>query len=245
MTLRECVSAAKVQLAIDLNCTPDDFDKEEFIFCESKELLGRRPFPRGKRHFDMLSMGSGVIVSATADILPYIREQLLNKTRDGAFAMPFVHSTGLYFLASTLSPIPYAEGYSFSFVEKNEIPLLYTLDGFVHALNRDIRHPRPDVLVLAARYGDRIVGMAGASNDCEMLWQIGIDVEPEHRKAGLAAILTNRLAIEILNRGKIPYYGTASANIPSQRTAVRAGFIPAWCQAYRGVFDWGMTEPTG
>jgi len=43
-----------------------------------------------------------------------------------------------------------------------------------------------------------VAGMAGASDDCEMMWQIGISVLPEYRGRGIAAALTNRLAIEIL-----------------------------------------------
>ncbi|MDR2649448.1 MAG: hypothetical protein LBB94_06995 [Clostridiales bacterium] len=65
-----------------------------------------------------------------------------------------------------------------------------------------------------------------------MMWQIGIDVLPEYRHLGIAAVLTNRLTIEILERGKIPYYGTAQRNIASQRVAHRAGLRPAWCDVW-------------
>jgi len=69
--------AVRAQLAIDLNCSPGDFDSAGFVFCEAKENPGRRPFPRGERHFEMVTMGGAVIVSATSDIQPYLREQLL------------------------------------------------------------------------------------------------------------------------------------------------------------------------
>ena len=102
---REIILAVQTQLAIDLNCRVDDFGRDGFIFCEAKENPGRRPFPRGERHFEMLTMGGAVIVSATADILPYLREQLNGKSRDDAFAMPFVYGCGVYFLPDNLRPL--------------------------------------------------------------------------------------------------------------------------------------------
>ena len=245
MIAKEALAAVKEQLAADLNCNPGDFEKEGIIFCEAKENPGRRPFPRDNTHFEMLTMGKGVVVSATADILSYLEEELHNKTRDEAFNMPFVRGMGIYFLPGDLALLPYSEGYSFSFIEKEDIPKLYSLEGFDYTLNRGADHPRPTVLALTANKEEVVAGMAAASNDCHMLWQIGIDVAPAHRGGGLAAVLTGRLADCIISRGKVPYYGTAAGNIPSQRTAVRAGLVPAWSQAYRGCFDGVMTAPTG
>ena len=238
-------SAVRRQLAIDLNCSADDFDREGFVFCEAEENPGRRPFPRGKPHFEMLTMGGAVIVSATADILPYLRERLYGQSRDDAFSMPFVFGCGAYFLPDHPHPLPPVRDVSFSLVERPDISGYYALDGFRNVFQYEVNDPRPDVLLMTAKKGERIVGMAGASADCETLWQIGVDVLPGYRHLGIAAVLTNRLAIEILERGKIPYYGTASSNVASQRVAHRAGFRLAWVCAYRGVFGGLMTAPTG
>jgi predicted GNAT family acetyltransferase len=86
--------------------------------------------------------------------------------------------------------------------------------------------------------------MAGASNDCAMMWQIGMDVLPGYRNKGLAAYLVNWLTLEVINRGYIPYYGTAASNIASQRVAHRAGYCPAWVCSYKGRFDGFELSPT-
>jgi predicted GNAT family acetyltransferase len=62
------------------------------------------------------------------------------------------------------------------------------------------------------------------------MWQIGIDVLPAYRRQGIASALTSRLAIEILKRGKVPFYCAAWSNIKSVRNAVKSGFRPAWVE---------------
>jgi GNAT superfamily N-acetyltransferase len=240
-------SIVRAQLAVDLNCSPDDFDRDGFTFCESRENHGRRPFPRGDSHFEMLTMGNGIIVSATQDILPYVREQLEGKTRDDAFNMLFVNGQGLYFLPDKIESLPVPDGFDIALVEGAKIRSLYGTEGIRNAihLKYDETHPRPDVLVVTAKKNDKIAGMAGASADCEMIWQMGIDVLPDYRGKGLAAALVAKLAKEILLRAKVPYYGTATGNVASQRVAYRAGLKPAWTCVYRGRFDGALTNPTG
>ena len=66
--------------------------------------------------------------------------------------------------------------------------------------------------------------------DCETMWQIGIDVLPSHRRQGVASALTSRLALEIISRGKVPFYCAAWCNIKSVRNAIRSGFRPRWTE---------------
>ncbi|MBQ1945969.1 MAG: GNAT family N-acetyltransferase, partial [Clostridia bacterium] len=62
------------------------------------------------------------------------------------------------------------------------------------------------------------------------MWQIGIDVLTEYRRQGIASALTSKLALEILKRGKVPFYCAAWCNIKSVRNAIRSGFRPAWVE---------------
>jgi len=248
MTNTEMLRIVQAQLATDLNCTIDDLnaEKDSFIFTQTKDNPGRRPFPRGEQHFEMLSMGRAIIVSATPEILTVVKPQLEGKSRDEAFSMPFVYGHSLYYLPdlTQIKPLDAPDGFTFALVEQDDIPALYHYDDFHNALQYDAAHPRPDILVTLAKLNDRIVGMAGASRDCAELWQIGMDVLPEYRGLGLGAYLVNRLTCETLRCGFVPYYGTASSNIASQRTAHRAGYYPAWICAYQGIFDGYALLPT-
>lgn len=87
---------------------------------------------------------------------------------------------------------------------------------------------RPDTAVLVALYQGETVGMAGASEDSDLMWQIGIDVVPEHRHSGVGTMLVQKLARISLDRGFVPFYGTSPSHIISQNLALRAGFEPAW-----------------
>lgn len=87
-----------------------------------------------------------------------------------------------------------------------------------------------DMLGIGAYDGGKLIGLAGCSADCAEMWQIGIDVLPEYRRKGIAAVLTSRLAVEILNRDKVPFYCCAWCNLPSARNAVKSGFRPAWTE---------------
>jgi GNAT superfamily N-acetyltransferase len=248
VTTDELYAIAQSQLAIDLNCTRDDLngEKDRIIFTVAQENPGRRPFPRSALHFEMLSMGQSIVVSASPAILDIVKPLLAGKDRDEAFSMPFVYGHGLYYLPdlSKIKPLASPAGFVFEMVMQKDIPALYVFKGFHNALSYDVHHQRPDVLVALAKKDGHIVGMAGASNDCARMWQVGMDVLPECRNQGLAAYLVNWLTLEILGRGIVPYYGTASSNIASQRVAHRAGYSPAWVCAYRGQFDGMEVSPT-
>lgn len=86
----------------------------------------------------------------------------------------------------------------------------------------------PDMLGVAALKDGEIIGMAGASADSPLMWQLGINVLPESRGQGIAAMLVSLLRNDVLAAGRLPYYGTSISHLESQRVALRSGFLPAW-----------------
>ena len=50
------------------------------------------------------------------------------------------------------------------------------------------------------------------------------------RAGKINTVITRDLAIEILERGKVPFYCCAWSNIKSARNAIKSGFRPAWAQ---------------
>ena len=103
---------------------------------------------------------------------------------------------------------------------------------------------RPDVLVLAAYPVDEQapdtpasgeipaladpIAMVGLSDDSPIMRQIGIDVLPAWRGAGIASVLVRDAARLTLAEGYLPFYGTSPSHMLSQRVAMNAGLVPTW-----------------
>lgn len=241
MTGREMIDVVQNQLAIDLNCTVADLngEKDSLVFVEARDNPGRIPYRRGQQHFDILTMGRSIVVSATQARLQYAREQLTGKSRDDAFSMPFVRGHSLWYLPDLDNPkrISAPEGFVYETVERDEIPRVREVQGFSNAIQYDASHPIQNALVILAKQGESIAAMAGACVYSPQIWAIGIDVLPDYRRRGLAAYLVNALAVETLKRGIVPCYGTSSSNVASQKVAHRAGFMPAWMCDHRVRFE--------
>lgn len=231
-TMMECVYN---QLAIDYNCSPDDFLKEGLIFTEAKPSEGRRTFPWRTPRLEMITMGNGVVINASTDIMPLVYQQLAGKTSDEALSMPFVYGINPYFLPDLdkLSLLSRNKEFEYKIVEKDDIQKLYELKGFNYALQYDIHSEHPEMVAVIAKYKDAVVGIASATADCKTMWSINVDVLLPYRGNKLATILVNTLTLEVINRGYIPYYFTSSSNVISQRVAVQAGYLPAWSHCYR------------
>ena len=227
------------QLALDMNCKAQDFLCDGIVFCESGINEGRRMFERQTPYLEIATMGKGIVVSADPEILLKIKPFIEEKSREDLFFNPFIYGHSLYYIpdCKSDSTLQCPGGFTYHIKEGQEIHELYEIPGFGNAIQYDKNHARPDGLVIYAMKGDEIVGMAGASIDSQTMCQIGIDVIPAFRGVGLAAYLVRKLTEMILERGVVPYYGTASSNIPSQAVAYRSGFIPAWMCTYKNIFD--------
>ncbi len=102
--------------------------------------------------------------------------------------------------------------------------------GFRHALCGS--GLSPDRLAVAAVCQNRIVGVAGAAEDCPAMWQIGVDVKEGWEGKGIGSGLVRLIKEEVSARGAIPFYGTSQSHIVSINTALSAGFLPAWSEVY-------------
>ncbi len=235
----EILLVVRKQLAQDMGCAPEDFLKDGVVFCEAG-LNSRRGIVRMENsHLEIVTMGRGIVASGQSDVLNRVRPILSGKRRDDLFSAPFLYGHSLYYIPDRQDRemLPCPEGFSLELAEGEQIRRLYAVPGFENALRYEWNHPRPDVIALYATRDGEIAGMAAASQDCEAMWQIGIDVMEKFRGLGLAAFLVNRLARLILEKGVVPFYGTASSNIPSQAVAHRSGFAPAWMCNFRYALD--------
>lgn len=241
MTNREILDIALQQSAIDLSCKPEDF------FCGEPKIVYSRPHPQARRYlklpFDcnLVFYGGNVVASVSQAAEPVVREYIEHHEPYRLYETPEIHELG-----ENLKPlglwIRHMAEYFLPDVEVlQEQPCEYTMrlmgpkdfsdlyqPQWSNALCKDRK--QLDVLGVGAYNGETLIGLAGCSADCDSMWQIGIDVLPAYRRRGVAAALTSRLALEIIKRGKVPFYCAAWSNIASVRNAVHSGFRPAWVE---------------
>lgn len=246
MNDKEILRVAMQQSAIDSNCSGEDFLADENrVVISAKSPLARKylelPF-----YCDLVSYGNNVVASVDEAIAPMVSRYISSYSVASCFETPNLHILNdelekvdmqICFMAEYFLPniaaLELSEAANSSC--QYEIRLLlpedfseYYLSEWSNALCE--KRKLLDVLAVGAFDGDRLVGLAGCSADCDTMWQIGIDVLPQYRRQGIACVLITRLAKQALQRGCVPFYCAAWSNVRSVRSAIKSGFRPAWVE---------------
>jgi GNAT superfamily N-acetyltransferase len=241
LTNQDVLAIAMQQSAYDGNCAPEDFCKSENVVTVSREHPLARKYLKLPLSCDLVSYGSNIVAQASQEIAPLVRQYIDRYPVEHCFETPNLHvldemlrpfGQKICFMAEYFLPDVNAVrelpcGYELRVLHQTDFAQLY-LPQWSNALCEKRKHL--DVLGVGAYDGEKLIGLAGCSADCDMMYQIGVDVLPEYRRKGIASALTSRLALEILALGKVPFYCAAWSNIKSVRNAIRSGFRPAWVQ---------------
>ena len=241
MTNQEILAAAMRQSAIDLGCQPGDFARKEPVIVTSGISPDARKYLTQPYAAYLVSYGSNIVASVSPELRKIVQDYLDKYPLVHTFEPPHLHvlhkalkplgfgvgTTSEYWLPDADSVRTLDCGYAMRVLGQKDFAELYRPE-WSNALCE--KRAELDVLGVGAYDGETLVGLAGCSADCADMWQIGVDVLPAYRRKGIAAAITSRLAMEILNRGKIPFYCCAWCNLASARNAVSSGFRPAWVE---------------
>ena len=239
MTNREIPDIAMRQSATDLGCSPTDLTAAENIVVRSVKNDKARIYLELPFICNMVSYGSNIVASAGEGFEDAAREFLSNADPMHSFETPSLYKLNRAFEPFGAAVCFMAEYWLPDLSVLKEQPCRYELRVLHKEDFAELYKPEwsnalcekrsfADVLGVGAYDGGKLVGLAGCSADCEDMWQIGVDVLPEYRRCGIASALTSRLALLILDEGKVPFYCCAWCNIRSARNAVKSGFRPAW-----------------
>jgi GNAT superfamily N-acetyltransferase len=234
MDKNQMTDCVRGQLALDYNCSPDDFMKDGIFFTEAVNKEGRRSYPWRSPRIEMIAMGNSMIINASNDIMPLVRKQFKGHLREEILCLPFFYGINIYYLPDVdkIVQLEKPAEFEYKWFEKSDLSQINKLKKFGYVLGGSSVE-----LVIAAIHNGKIIGMAGTKADCEKMRVVNVDVLKKYRNKGIATALVNMLTLEVLNRGLIPYYYTGSSNTASLRTAVKAGYFPAWVHTYRAMTE--------
>lgn len=241
MNNSDILRTALHQSALDLGCSTEDLTATDNRIVLSKQNDSARKYLTLPFDVNLVSYGGNIVASVQEKYRDIVAQYIGKYPAAHAFETPHLHALddmlaphGLrtcfmaeYFLpdVTLLQPIPCP--YETRILTQTDFAPLY-LPQWSNALCEKRKHL--DVLGIGAYDKGELIAMAACSADCDSMWQIGIDVLPAYRRQGIAPALTSRLALEIIERGKVPFYCAAWCNIKSVRSAIRSGFRPAWVE---------------
>lgn len=241
VTNTDMLKIAMEQHAIDMNCLAEDFTKNENVVVISKENSNARKYLNLPSFCSMVSYGNNIVSSVDERMFDFINMYTDTKDRYKCFTTPQLNQ--LMCETAKYGYMPYFQAeywlpdvnemkviptkYETRILEPNDFSELYK-EEWSNALSS--KRPQLDVLGVGAYDNGRLVGLAACSADCDSMWQIGIDVLPEYRRQGIATALTSKLAVEILERGKVPFYSCSWANLASVGNAIKSGLRPTWIE---------------
>lgn len=241
LTNKEILHIAMKQSATDLNCSERDFLDEENKIVVSSKNPGARRYLTLPFDCNFVSYGNNIVASINEEYREIVDAYIRKYPIEHCFETPNIHVLNDEFQKYGMRVCFMAEyflpdirllkeldcTYELRVLEQEDFADLYT-DTWSNALCKKRKHL--DILGIGAYDRGNLIGLAACSADCDTMWQIGIDVLHGYRKKGIASALTSRLAIEIIKKGKVPFYCAAWSNVKSVRNAIKSGFRPAWVE---------------
>lgn len=241
MTNKKILEIALQQSAFDCNCRSKDFLTEQNVVTLSKANSKARKYIPLPLECDLVSYGNNIVAQVSERTKSAVSEYINKFDVYRCFETPQINMLNdllasfdlkvcfmaEYYLPDTTKLKELDCGYELGVLHKEDFADLYT-EQWSNSLTFHDRER--DVLAVGAYDNGKLIGLAGCSADCEMMYQIGVDVLPEYRRKGIASSVTSKLALEILALGRVPFYCAAWSNIKSVRNAIKSGFRPAWVE---------------
>jgi len=240
-TNQQIKQIAMQQSCYDINSKVEDFLQEQNVIVPFKLSPQARKYLKEPITCNLVSYGNNIVASVTPEVRQIVEEYIGKFTFYHCFETPNMHwlnerleklghkicFMAEYFLPDVSVLTRLSCNYEMRVMEPKDFENLY-LPEWSNALCD--KRKELDILGYGAFDNGKLVGFACSSADCDSMWQIGIDVLPEYRRKGIAAALTSNLAVEILERGKVPFYCCAWSNLKSAGNAIKSGFRLAWVE---------------
>jgi hypothetical protein len=242
------------QLASDLGCSSNDIENDKNIFVFSKKLESARICNwHNISKLNLICINNKIVArSEDNNLIQWLIENYSNF--NGAWLSEYYSSRQLdeglkqfgicignfqpFFIPHENKILPNFELLNDLEIEWYDQKEILKFEGdkrFKEAIIFD--KGAPDMIAVTAKKDGEIIAMSGANADSKTMWQMGISVIPNYKSQGIGTAMVTLLKNKIMDTGILPYYGTAMSHIKSQKTAIKAGFIPAWSELCTMSFE--------
>ncbi|EOS33536.1 hypothetical protein C804_02113 [Lachnospiraceae bacterium A4] len=238
---QEIIQTAMRQSALDINAKETDFSGNSNVVVKSEIGILARKYYKEPIACNLVSYGNNIVASVKDEFREIVEEYINRFEFYQCFETPNMHwldermskagqkvcFMAEYFLPDMNKITRLSCNYKIRVMKPTDFTKLY-IPEWSNALCE--KRKELDILGVGAYDNDTLIGLAACSADCDSMWQIGVDVLPEYRRKGIASALTSNLAMEILQRDKVPFYCCAWSNLRSSRNAIKSGFVPSWIE---------------
>ena len=228
------------QLPLDYSLTPEEVCDGKNHFTAYEPHTGMRLFDSDGSECFLKACGTGnsLLMTGREDVISILSEKLQDAC--GAWVFEFgtlssidnlirkygyrISQVHIFFISDKASSIP-PEG--ITAYTRDEIKQFESA-GFDEAFLFSER--TPDIYGASISENGNIVAMAGASMDSPYMMQVGENVAEGCEGKGYATRCVSAVRDMAVNECFLVYYGTSVSHIASQRVALNAGFVPAFCE---------------
>lgn len=231
------------QFRIDIGCSVKELKEQQFIFKTGPAMPEMRYWARSE----------GTIICYNDNLYCRTNNQELTQVLQETYGMGqgewFGEFKNLRALANILSDFdcqighyaPFFIPQSMEFEAINQENLTYYYGNQILQFKDDDRIDQsfcfeksdPDKIGVAYIENGQMLAMAGANQNGQYIWEMGIEIIDENQGRGIATHLIKALTNKIieLNHGKIiPTYSTQLSHIKSLNVAIRAGLKVGWTE---------------
>ena len=188
-TNADILQIAMQQSAIDANCDAGDFLKAENVIVPSVVNPRARKYLSLPLDCHLISYGNNIVASVNEKYRALVTAYINRFPVEHCFETPNMHILNdelqkedkrICFMAEYFLPDIHElkrleHPYTTKLMRAEDFQTLY-MPEWSNALCD--KRPELDVLGVGAYDGDKLVGLAACSADCESMWQIGVDVCP-------------------------------------------------------------------
>lgn len=213
-------------------CNLDDLQDGGIVF--TVKSIVSQPYIK------IMAYRNSVVICTSHNISEKIKGMLRGKSVDEIFEIPFVYGQTIHYVPDCAYDYPFGKrtDYDFQLLFDENILSLQELEGFGNSLEFDDQGKTSTRAVCMARNSEKVIGLSGAApSSIADIWELGVDVLPEYRKAGLGTSLVRCLTKKLQEQNIVPFYSASVTNIGSQLVAARSGYLPAWVDTYGTILD--------